>query len=99
MLSIIRIDLSRIVYIVHCMSKRRQTLSEDLEKDAKASKMVLEPVKTVSWEGKSFHTILQLQCLIVETAPCNTFNTSHLSTQDPETHETTGLSQPSYTHR
>ncbi|KAK1072992.1 Scytalone dehydratase [Friedmanniomyces endolithicus] len=32
------------------MSKRRQTLSEDLEKDAKASKMVLEPVKTVSWE-------------------------------------------------
>ncbi|KAK5698515.1 Scytalone dehydratase [Elasticomyces elasticus] len=32
------------------MSKRRQTLSEDLEKNAKASKMVLEPVKLVSWE-------------------------------------------------
>jgi hypothetical protein len=40
------------------MSKRRQTLSEDLEKDPKASKMVLEPVKLVSWEGESLNRLI-----------------------------------------
>jgi len=39
------------------MSKRRQTLSEDLEKQPKASKMVLEPVKHVSWEGQSIKSL------------------------------------------
>lgn len=35
------------------MSKRRQTLSEDLEKDPKVAKMATEKFAPVSWEGES----------------------------------------------